>query len=462
MKEHRAPLTRTSEQRRLTRLLGFVVFFSVLNSTTFNVAVPDIAAQFGLLPSGVSWVMTSYIIVFAVGTVTYGKLADLYPVRTLITVALVLMSAGSLLGFLARWYPLVVAGRVFQASGGAAVPTLSMLVATHYFPPGLRGRVLGVLASTVALASGAGPILGGYVTGMFHWRYLFLLCTVTLITIPFFRRILPHEEKEGRRFDLPGAALLWAGVSALLVFVTEGVWALLPASFLCLLLFGLHIRRGEGKFLTPAVFRNRRYLGAVLTAFLAMGTVFAFIFVTPIMLRALNGLRAEDIGLTMFPGALSAALLGTAGGKLADRVGSVPVVYMGLLLLVLGFLLLSSLAGLPASRVALALVVSYVGFAFTQSSVAHAVAETLSGLSGESRGKAVPSGIGMGVFNMFFFTSGALSAALLGRLLDLGTTGFSLNPLTPPEGALYGNLYLFLAFSVALAAGLFHFTFRQR
>ena len=104
--------------KKITIALGFIIFFSVLNGITFPVAVPDISSDFHLLPSEVSWVMTGYILVFAVGSLIYGKLAGLYPVRNLITIGLILMNLGSIIGLLSVQYPMLLAARMMQAAGG--------------------------------------------------------------------------------------------------------------------------------------------------------------------------------------------------------------------------------------------------------------------------------------------------------------------------------------------------------
>ncbi|MDW7758014.1 MAG: MFS transporter, partial [Desulfuromonadales bacterium] len=152
------PTATDQQRRRLVPLLCFIVFFSVLNGTMFNVAVPDIAAEFNLSPGEVSWVITIYIVAFALAAVTYGKLADLFPVRNLITIGLLFFNVGALLGYVADWYPLLIGARFIQAVGGGSIPAMGMLVATRYFPPDMRGRVLGAVASTVAFASGVGPL----------------------------------------------------------------------------------------------------------------------------------------------------------------------------------------------------------------------------------------------------------------------------------------------------------------
>ncbi len=438
-------------QLRLTLLLGITIFFSVLNGVMFNVAVPDIAAQFDLLPSGVSWVVTAYISLFALGSVTYGKLADRYPVRNLITIGLAVLNLGSLSGFFSVNYPMLIFARLLQASGGAAIPALSMLAATRYFPPEMRGRVLGIIAATVALAMGVGPILGGFIAKTFGWRYLFLTTLLTALTIPFFRRSLPREPLCPVPFDVRGLLLLGGAVVSLLVSITQAVWWLVPAAILLLSGFAVHIQRRPSPFVPPALLANRAYRNTLLAAFLAMGTVFGMTFMTPIMLRSLNQLDAQQIGLVLFPGAMSGALLGRFGGKLVDRRGSLPVVYGGLALLALGFVGLSTVAGLAPPVIASVLVVCYIGFAFSQASLTHTITATLS---------PHEMGIGMGIYNLLFFISGAFASALLGRLLDFRVSALSLNPLLIlPAASLYGNLFLLLFGAVVCAAVVFRLTF---
>lgn len=450
----RATIADAVAQRKLTLALSYIIFFSVLNGTMFNVSIPDIGREFDLLPSKVSWVISGYIILFALGTVTYGKLADSRPVKNLITFGLILFSAGSLVGFLARWYPMLVAGRMLQASGAGAIPALAMLVATRYFPADIRGRSLGIFASTVAFGAAVGPLVGGFITGTFHWRYLFLISMLAPAAIPLLRRTLPDEEKQEARFDAAGAALVSSAVSALLLSVTFGSWPAFSAAFVLGAWFILHIRRASAPFVSPALFQNRRYRIAIISTFLTVGTVFGMMFLVPLMLRALNNAGAGLIGMVMFPGALSAAVLGVVAGKLSDRKGSVPVVQTGQALLILGFFLLSTLAGGSPWAVSLNLVVCYAGFSFLQSSLAHTVSSTL---------PREQMGIGMGMYNLALFMSGAFSAALIGKLLDLAGDRGPVDPAVDlPSTSPYGSLFLLLALIVLAAAALFHATFRAK
>lgn len=439
--------------RRITFPLSFIIFFSVLNGTMFPVAVPDISSEFGLLPSEVSWVMTGYILVFAVGALIYGKLADIYPVKRLITAGLLLMNAGALAGFFSVWYPLLIASRLIQAAGGAAIPALAMIVVTRYFRSGLRGRVLGIIASTVALAAGLGPVLGGFISGTFHWRYLFVTSLATIAAIPFLRKMLPEEKRDDTRFDTTGAVLISGGTSCLLVFVTQGSLWLLPAGIVLTGWFIYHIRNVEVPFFNPSLFVNRRYRNTIITTFLSIGTVFGMMFMVPIMLSTLNGLDTNHIGLTMFPGAMSAVIMGAAGGRLSDKRGSIFIVHAGGFLLAAGFIFLSSFAGRAPWIISLSLVICYSGFAFLQSSLPHTVSIVLS---------KEQTGIGMGMYNLLFFISGAFSTAGISRMLDLETAGLCINPLNScTAGWLYSNIYIMLASVVVIAVLIFRITFRK-
>ncbi|MDX1764625.1 MAG: MFS transporter [bacterium] len=447
-------ITDEKTQNRLSLLLGTIIFFSVLNGTMFNVAVPHIALEFQLLPSQVSWVITGYMVIFALGSLTYGKLADMYPVRNLVSLGLLLFNTGSVAGCFAATYPMALGARYLQACGAASIPALAMLTATRYFPYPMRGKAFGAISSAVALGAGAGPIVGGFITHALDWRYLFPVTLATLFTIPSFRRLLPTEPKRANRFDLLGLSLLATATILILLFVTENLrWGFLGGAVL-LTAFVLHIRRSNSPFVKPGLFFNHPYRNTVTTAFLAMGTVFGMLFMVPLMLQDLNGADASQIGLVLFPGALTATLLGTAGGKLADRKGTIPVVYLGAGLLIAGLSALFFLAGATKGVIALVLVVAYTGFTFLQSSLSNTVSATL---------PREEVGIGMGIYNLHIFLSGAFSTALVGKLLDFQDKAPRLNPLPRHSDAfIYSDIYLLLMAVVLSALFLFSLTVEKR
>lgn len=127
------------QQKYLIASLCYIILFSVMNNTMFNIALPTLSEAFALTYAQVSWAVISYGILFAVGSVTYGKLADLFPVRWLIVIGLGVFAAGSLIGFLSAHFIMVIIGRIVQGMGASAIPALAMLVAARYFPQEKRG-----------------------------------------------------------------------------------------------------------------------------------------------------------------------------------------------------------------------------------------------------------------------------------------------------------------------------------
>jgi DHA2 family metal-tetracycline-proton antiporter-like MFS transporter len=435
-------------QSRVVALLCCIVFFSVLNGTMFNVVVPDISSDYGLTAADVSWVITGYIIVFALASVTYGKLADIYPIRRLLTIGLLLFNVGALLGYFTDNYTQLLIGRLVQASGAGAIPAMAMLVATRYFPANGRGRVLGAVASTVAFGAGVGPVVGGYIAGHWHWRYLFLISLVTLFAIYAARRLLPQEPTRDELFDYPGALSLGVGVTCLLLFVTKGFWLALFLSIALFTFFYRHIYRIDNPFVSPELLKNRQFRQGLISTFLGVSTVFGYFFAIPLLLREVHTVSTADIGLVIFPGAISAALLGVVGGHFADRWGSVPIVHAGFGLLLLGYLLLAGLLSFGALPILLLLIICYSGFAFLQSALAKTVSMTL---------QPERAGVGMGLYNLVFFTSGAFGTSFVGTFLDRFDRFFPVSDYG--SGAAFSGLFIAAAFAVLLAILLFRRTF---
>ncbi|MBD2843670.1 MFS transporter [Paenibacillus sp. IB182496] len=439
------------EKRKIIALLCTVLLFSVMNSTMFMIAVPEIAAYFVLTPSQVSWVVTGYIILYGIGALIYGKLADLYPFRSLLTVGLLLFAAGSAVGFFADHFMMVVAARMIQATGAAAVPAMAFIAPARYFPDE-KGKVLGIASSTMAFASGVGPVIGGFVSGAYGWPYLFLISSLVVFTIPFFRMWLPREAPKPGRVDFFGALLLAVSIGAFILMITTFLWWLLPVSLVFAWLFYLRTRRAAHPFVSLDLFRNASFRSAILTGFLGMLTLFSIMFVMPLYLAEFKSLSTTMVGLVMFPGAMSSALIGRSAGAMTDRRGSLPVVYIAFGLMCAGFLLTSTFIGAHVAAISAVLILCMVSFPFFQASTASLVSTTL---------PADQIGVGMGIYNLCNFMAGAFGGAIIGRILDFGLRGAPFNPFSFAEGgeSVYSNLFLGITALTVLNAIIFYFRF---
>ncbi|GAA3407338.1 MFS transporter [Paenibacillus hodogayensis] len=437
-----------TKEKPLLLALAFALTISVMNATMFNVALPQISAEFGLSPSQASWMQTPYMIVFAIGSVTYGKLADKFKLKDLLTFGLIGFALGSLAGMAANEFWIVVLGRVLQATGASAITAASVIIPVRYFPRETRGRALGVTATGIALGTAIGPSVAGFITSAASWRLLFLLSLLALIALPLFRSCLDDAKGTAKPTDLWGGLLLGGTLAAWLGALTGGGPLLAVAGCVLFGLFGIRIRCTREPFIRPSLlFGNKRFAFSLLVAFASSCAFFSTPFLVPLLLGNVNGLAPRHIGLTMLPAAAMAAFLGRLGGKIADRRGSAALYGGAAALLASGFVLLSWAAGSSPALIAGVLVLANVGQTFMQIALSNTVSGTLPGDQ---------TGVGMGLFSMVGFISGAVSTAALGRALDVGAHGVKLNPLHGGgPGLVYSDLFLALAVLVALAAILY-------
>lgn len=435
-------------------LLGILVFtliISVMNATMFNVVLPTISKQFQLSPSQVSWIITGYMIVYAIGSVTYGKLTDRYSLKSLLTFGLLVFAMGSVIGLVAVQYWMVIVGRIVQATGASVIPAIAMIIPVRYFSPERRGRALGTVAIGFAIGSALGPIIAGVVSSTWSWRVLFVISLLSLLTLPMYRKYLDDEKGVASKMDFIGGSLLAGTVAILLLALTNGnIWLAL-AGIISFIFFLLRIRHAAAPFINPIIFRNKPFTFGLIITFVMIGISFVVPFITPQLLSSVNHLSPVFIGIVMLPSALMAALLGRRGGKLADEKGNPFLVYTAAALLVIGFICLSSVVGMSPVFIAFFLIFGVLGQSFMQIAMSNTVSRTLS---------KEHIGVGLGLFTMITFISSAASTAAIGKVLDFGTSTVHFNPI--PQNSttfVYSNIFLVLAILVAVMATFYYVQF---
>ena len=445
------------EKRRekLIFVLAFALVISVMNSTMFNIAIPAITKEFGLQPSQAGWIVTGYIIVYAIGSVMYGKLADQYKLKTLLTIGLLFFAFGSIMGFMATNFWMIVAGRILQAAGASVMPATSMIIPARYFTPEKRGRVLGITSAGMALGTAIGPIIAGFVTSFISWHYLFIVSLLVLFTLPFFRKYLNDEaEKEKTKIDLIGAVLLASTLTLLLLAVTNTSLSIALAGIILFALFLWRINKAQDPFIQLLLFNNKNYSIGLLVSALSSGIGFGIPYLTPLLLQSINGLSPLMSGLIMFPGAFLAAMLGKKGGMLADKKGNHILAYTALLSFFLGYGFLSIVAGLSPWLIMAVLILACIGQTFIQIALSNTVSGSL---------PKEHVGVGMGVFMMTNFIAGAASITFISKALEIKHAALQLNPfLQNHESINYSNIYAVLTLLIAAVTLIFSSSLKKQ
>jgi MFS transporter, DHA2 family, metal-tetracycline-proton antiporter len=454
---------RSRDTRLLLAVVVTAILVSVLNQTFVNVVVPDIQNDYGVSQGQVGWVITGYLLVFAVGIPLYGRIADLYSLRLTFAVGLAILALGSLFCALAPTLPLLVAGRIVQGIGASAIPALGFAAVAKSLPPGERGTALGLLSASVGAGAAVGPVLGGLIAGFLGWHVLFLL-TVVLSAglIPGAMYALPDESKTGRtgfmealqRFDVPGGLSLALGAGFALLGVTEGQvsgfrspasWGSFVLSALLAAFFVWRTRTAGVPFVSPQLFRNRAFLSTAAVGFFMMFANLGSLILSPLLLSEENGLPAAGIGLALAPGALTVAVLSPLTGRLSDRIGPRALVRIGLVIMLVSTFFISSFAaGAPALWVSAGLWGLGLGFAAVNSPNANAATATLS---------PEESGVGLGIYQMIFFLGGGFGPAVAATFLAFrnapGTD--ALNPIYAFDAAPFSDAFLLVSAATIVA-----------
>ena len=450
-----SPMTTPHNHQMLVRWLAYLIFFAVLNETVFNVSTPIIAAEFGLSAANVSWVMTIFMVFFGIGSVIYGRLADLYSLRRLIEFGTCLYVTASLFGYMVQAsYPLVILARAVQAMGASAIPALSFVVIARFIPMANRGRVFGFITSVVSVSIGIGPVLGGFVSGQLHWAVLFLMPLPTLLALPWLHKLLPLEENRPGKLDLVGALLVASTVGLLVLALNMSDWLYYLGLLLSTGALILWMRYAAEPFINPQLFRNRRFRNGVIVGMILFSVAFGIFFLVPLMLSRLHELGTDRIGLLLFPGAISAVYFGPLAGALADRRGNVFVVGTAVALLAGSMAVMALLLGISYWVMLFTMMGIYIGFTMFQTAMVNSISQTL---------KPEQSGVGMGIFNLISIVAGALGTTLVGRILDGRWLDYGLVALSSePQSFVYSDILLAFALVVLLGGWIFRSSFTPR
>ncbi len=432
------------------------VFVSVLNSSMVNVAVPAIRQEFGASAAQVGWVITGFLLMYAVGIPLYGRASDVFSLRRAFAVGLLVFAAGTLICVLAPNLLLLVLGRIVQGIGGAAVPALASASVAKILPPGERGTALGLIVSSVGIGAAVGPVVGGILQELAGWQSLFYgTLALTVVLLPAAYYVLPDTEPtEDRSFDVPGGILLGLTAGLFLFGITQGQtagfaspssWASFVGSALAAICFAWRITTARHPFVSPALFRNRAYVAAVVVGFFSMLANVSCLVSVPLLVTQVNDLSPGAAGLVLTPGAVALAILSPWAGRRSDQIGFKNLVYAGLGTMLLSVLFISTLgAGGTPYAVALGMVGLGIGFGLTNSPNVNAAAAAL---------REEEEGVGLGIFNGLFFLGGGTGPAIVGAFLEARREAGAeaLNPLYALDAAPYSDAFLLMGVALVIA-----------
>ncbi len=317
-----------------------------LDQTIANVALPYMQGSLSATTDEITSVLTSYITAAAIMTAPVGWLAARFGRKYLFITCLVGFTVASMMCGAAQSLVQMVAFRVLQGIFGAALVPLSQSTMMDIYPMEKRGQAMAIWGMGVMIGPILGPTLGGYLTELYNWRYVFyinlpfgVLATIGLIV--FMPRSHPNFNM---RFDWIGFAVLSLGIGGLQMMLDRGqnqdwfsspeIIAELVLGLLGVYLFVVHMITGKKPFIPPAMFRDRNFSTGVVVMFAAGTVLVSSSSLMAPWLQTLANYPVEAAGLIMAPRGVGTMAAMMTGGRLAAHMDPRKLMAFGIILLV--------------------------------------------------------------------------------------------------------------------------------
>lgn len=410
-----------SETRSIVGGLMLIILLGALDQTIVSVSLPQMTRDLGGV-SMLAWVVAGYLVASTVATPVYGKLGDLYGRRMLLTIAVVIFLLASIGCALAQSMPMLILARVLQGVGGGGLISTAQAIVGDVVPLRERGRYQGYISVVYAVASVGGPVLGGYLTHLLSWRWVFWInLPLGAVALWAARRALKRLPVPGIRLpiDYIGALLLTGGLSLLLVAITrvgQGVpllaaqtlW-LLGAALALLALFIRHEHHTVEPLVPLDLFRIRTVWTGCAILFISFFQVVALSVLVPYGMQTLDGIGPDQAALQLIAFSLAIPLGAFISGRWMLHSGRYkPLQIVGTGMLPLAMLTLAYLGPHAALGTSMALAVAGVATGMTMPTSLVAVQN------------AVPQkniGIATAMTALFRSMGGAVGVAVLSSIL---------------------------------------------
>lgn len=332
------------------------VIMSVLDMTIVNVALETLSRQLDAPLDVIQWVATGYLLAVAIVIPLTGWASERWGAKKVWMTSVGLFGIGSALCGLAWSDSSLIAFRVLQGFGGGMLMPVGMAILFRLAPPDRRGAVMGIFGIPMLLGPALGPVISGWLLEYASWPWIFLInVPVGAAAVAIGLRSLPSlaAEHTESRLDTLGTVLGplafasltygisqsteagWTGRSTV-TGITVGLAAL--TAFIARELTTTH------PLLELRVFKNRDFSLAIMTQWLMIAGMFGTFFLIPVFLQQVRGYSPFQTGLITLPNALVAAMTMPLAGRLFDKVGARPPVFVGLLIVMSAFWMLSGIS----------------------------------------------------------------------------------------------------------------------
>jgi EmrB/QacA subfamily drug resistance transporter len=418
------PLDPHVHERRwmILGVLCLSLLIIVMDNTILNVAIPSLIRDLDASNSQVQWIVDSYVLVFAGLLLTTGSLSDRFGRKGALQIGIVLFAIGSVASALADTATQLIYTRAFMGIGGALIMPSTLSILTNVFrDPRERGRAIAVWAGFSGIAVALGPMTGGFLLEHFSWHSVFWVnIPIGAVALVLGGLIIPtSRDPRQSRLDPIGALLSIIGLASLLFGIIEGPaqgWthlSVISAFAVAVATLGSFVvweRHTDTPMLDMSVFHNPRFSAASGTITMVFFALFGSLFLMTQYWQLVHGYSPLEAGVRLLPQAATMMIVAPLSARAVERAGTKRVVLVGLLLVITGLALLSTIQpDTPYVVVISFLVIMASGMGMTMAPATESVMGSL------PREKA---GVGSAVNDTTRQVGGALGVAIIGSIVS--------------------------------------------
>jgi DHA2 family multidrug resistance protein len=323
----------------------FATFMEVLDTTVVNVSLPHIAGSLSVTIDEATWALTSYLVANAIILPMTGWLAGVFGRKRLLMLSVVGFTASSFLCGLAPTLGTLILFRVMQGATGGALQPLSQAVLLEAFPPHDRGKAMGFWGLGIVVAPILGPVLGGWLTDNYSWRWVFYInIPVGIASIVMTKLYIfdpPYLRIESRKIDYWGIGMLAVGIGALQIVLDKGqeddwfssrfITSLAIIATLTLVGLVVHELTAEEPIVDLRVFKERSYAVGVFLMTVVGFVLYGSMVLLPVMLQTLLGYPPLQAGIAMAPRGIGSFFMMPLTGWMTGRFDPRKLLTIGLI-----------------------------------------------------------------------------------------------------------------------------------
>lgn len=313
-------------------------FLTPFNGSSFNIALPSIAAEYNLDAVSMSWASLAYLLASAMFLIPFGRIADMYGRKRVFLYGITLFSVSSALLGLYPTSQTLILFRALQGVGSSMIFGTSLAILVSVAGPEERGRMLGTSVAAVYVGLSAGPYIGGFLTKNFGWRSIFMVnvgigAVIILLTLTKLK-LEWHEENTGK-FDVVGSVSFSLMLLALMYGMSKlpSQAAFVPIA-IGLVLLGVFIyieNNVENPVLDLSIFlSNRRYSLFNISALINFSATYSLTFLLSMYLQYHKGLDAQAAGTILMASPIIQAIVSPVAGRISDKIAPAKIASVGM------------------------------------------------------------------------------------------------------------------------------------